>query len=84
MTDGILAVCSVAKLVVDRWERGFRPLRFHPRDIQYLIVEYDKAEANVLNLHSFLMKLFTKNFNKKEAVLASTSIMTSDCIAEDI
>jgi hypothetical protein len=55
-----------------------------PNDVRYLILKYEKDEANILKLHDFLMRLYKKHYSRKDAILVSTTIMTDDCIKEDI
>ena len=55
-----------------------------PKAIQYLIIPYDKEERGVLALHDFVVKLYSKRYSRKDAVLVATTIMTDDCIKEDI
>jgi hypothetical protein len=59
-------------------------LPIHPDDIQYLIVPYDKDENNVLELHDYVMRLYTQRYSRKDAILVTTAIMTDDHIQEDI
>lgn len=46
----------------------------------YLILPPEKDEQNVLNLHDYLMKLYPR----RDAILVTTTIMTTDCIEGDI
>lgn len=55
-----------------------------PDDVSYLILKYEKDEANVLRLHDFVMQLYGRRYGRKNAVLVTTTIMTDDCIKEDI
>jgi hypothetical protein len=59
-------------------------LAIPPDDIQYLIVQYDKDENNILELHDYIMGLYGRRYSRKEAILVTTAIMTDDCIREDI
>jgi hypothetical protein len=59
-------------------------LKVTPDDIQYLIVPYDKNEKNILRLHDYIMRLYGRRYGHKDAVLVGTTIMTDDCIKEDI
>ena len=59
-------------------------LPISPDVIQYLIVPYDKDENSVLELHDYLMRLYVRRYNRKDAILATTAIMTDDCIQEDV
>jgi hypothetical protein len=56
------------------------PLRIPPDYIQYLIVPYDRGENNILELHRYLKRLYSP----KDAILVTTTIMTDDCIEEDV
>jgi len=51
-----------------------------PGDIQYLILPYDPDEALVLKLHDFLKKIY----NRRNAVLVTTTIITNNCIQGDV
>jgi hypothetical protein len=55
-------------------------LPISPDDIQYLIIPYDKGENNILRLHNYL----AKRYSRKDAILVTTAIMTDDCLTEDI
>ncbi len=55
-------------------------LEVTPDVIQYLVVPHDNEEKNILELHDCLTNLYSR----KDAILASTAIMTDDCIKEDI
>jgi hypothetical protein len=46
----------------------------------YLIVPYDRAEKRVLDLHKYLKSLYSP----RDVALVTTTIMTDDCIREDI
>ena len=59
-------------------------LRITPDAIQYLIVPDDEDEKNVLELHDYVMRLYGRRVGHKDAVLVGTTIMTDDCIKEDI
>ena len=59
-------------------------LKITPDVIQYLIVPYDKKEENILELHDYVMRLYGRHWGHKDAVLVGTTIMTDDCIKEDI
>jgi hypothetical protein len=59
-------------------------LAITPDVVQYLIVPYEKDEQNILKLHDFVMRLFRRRYSRKDAVLVGTTIMTDDCIKEDI
>jgi hypothetical protein len=59
-------------------------LRIHPDDIQYLIVAYDRAENNILELHDYVMTLYARRYSQRDAKLVTTTIMTVDRIQEDI
>jgi len=59
-------------------------LTITPDVVQYLIVPYDEDEKNVLELHDYVMSLYGRRFGHKDAVLVGTTIMTDDCIKEDI
>jgi hypothetical protein len=59
-------------------------LKISPDDIQYLIVPYDKGENNILELHDYVMKPYTRRYSRKDAILVTTTIMTDDCLKEDI
>jgi hypothetical protein len=67
-----------------KWLQKEYALPIHPSDVQYLILPPDDTEDNVLDLYKYLMKLYRKRFGEKEAILVSTTIMTSDCIFEDV
>jgi len=62
-----------------RFERKYA-LRISPGVIQYLIVPYDKDEKNILELHNYLMRLYSR----KDAILVTTAIMTVDRIQKDV
>jgi hypothetical protein len=51
-----------------------------PDAIQYLILPFEKDEQNILELHDYIKKLYSR----KDAILVTTTIMTDDCIREDI
>ena len=70
--------------VVQDVYKDFYSLKVTPDDIQYLIVEYDMGETNVIKLHDFIMQSFGQRFTRKDAILVSTAIMTHDCIRDDI
>jgi hypothetical protein len=55
-----------------------------PDVIQYLIVPYDKEEKNILELHHYVMRLYSHRYSRKDAILVGTTIMTDDCIKQDI
>jgi hypothetical protein len=55
-------------------------LTIHPRNIQYLILPYSKSETNVLRMHDYIMDLYSKRFDRIEAALVATTIMTSDAL----
>jgi hypothetical protein len=55
-------------------------LAIPPDAIQYLILPFEKDEENILKLHDYIMKLY----RRKDAILVTTTIMTDDCIREDI
>jgi len=55
-------------------------LAIPPEAIQYLILPFEKDEQNVLKLHDYIMKLY----RRKDAILVGTTIMTDNCITEDI
>lgn len=55
-----------------------------PKDIQYLIVPYDKDENNILELYDYIMELYSRRYSRKDAILVTTAIMTDDCIHGDI
>jgi hypothetical protein len=57
------------------------PLLIHPNFIRYLILPPDETEDNVLELHEHLRGIYKSN---KDAILVTTTIMTEDCISEDI
>jgi hypothetical protein len=59
-------------------------LAITPDVIQYLIVPHDKHEKNILKLHDYVMRLYARRYSRKDAVLVGTTIMTDDCIKEDI
>jgi hypothetical protein len=64
--------------------KGKHALAVTPEAIQYLIIPYDKTERGVLELHDFVMRLYTKRNSRKDAVLVATTIMTDDIITQDI
>ena len=43
-----------------------------------------KDENNILELHDYLMGLYVRRFSRKDAILVTTTIMTDDCIQEDV
>jgi hypothetical protein len=75
---------SLRRSAQTKLEAKLRPLMFEPRDIQYLILPNDRAERGVLELHDFVLETFSSQFGRTQAVLATTAIMTENCIAEDI
>jgi hypothetical protein len=66
-----------------RYQRDYS-LPLTPDDIQYLIVKYNRGEQNVIDLHDFIMRIFSRRFSRRDAILVTTSIMTHDCIRDDI
>jgi hypothetical protein len=66
-----------------RFEKQYA-LQIPPDAIQYLILPYSKDENDVLELHDYVMKLYKRRYGRKGAVLVSTTIMTDNCIKEDI
>jgi hypothetical protein len=69
--------------VRNRWQRLFlkkHALPIHPDDIQYLIVPYDRDETNILVLHDFLRRIYSR----RDAILVTSAILTYDCIEDDI
>jgi len=66
-----------------RFEKQYA-LLIPPDVIQYLIVPYDKDENNILELHNYLMKLYSRRYGRKDAILVTTAIMTNDRIQEDV
>jgi hypothetical protein len=78
---GVEDYCNAAGL--DKLHRRLakeRVLRVHPDDIQYLILPFDKGEDQVVALHQYLKKLY----RPRDAVLVTTTIMTSDRLYEDV
>jgi Putative abortive phage resistance protein AbiGi, antitoxin len=55
-------------------------LAIQPDFIMYLILPYERSENNVMELHDYLMTLYTR----KDAILVTSTIMTEDCIQEDV
>jgi hypothetical protein len=55
-------------------------LTIHPDDIQYLILPVDKTENQIVELHRYLKRIYSP----RNAVLVTTTIMTEDCILEDV
>jgi Putative abortive phage resistance protein AbiGi, antitoxin len=55
-------------------------LSIHPDDIQYLMLPDEPDEQNIIELAKFLKRLYKPN----DAMLVTTTIMTVDCIHEDI
>jgi|ERR1017187_2565658 hypothetical protein len=55
-------------------------LPVHPDFIMYLILPDERSENNVMELHDCLMALY----DRKDAILVTSTIMTVDCIHEDI
>jgi hypothetical protein len=51
-------------------------------DVMYLILPPEKDEQNVIDLHDFLLKLYPRR--RRDAILVTTTIMTTDCIEGDI
>lgn len=51
-----------------------------PGAIQYLILPFKRDEQNILELHDFIRSLYSR----KDAILVTTTIMTDNCITEDI
>jgi hypothetical protein len=69
--------------VTDKLHKSLRTehaLRILPDDIMYLIVPYDRAEKRVLELHKYLKSFYSP----RDVALVTTTIMTDDCIREDI
>ena len=54
-------------------------LPISPDVIQYLIVPYDRDENNIIELHNYLMK----RYSRKDAILVTSAIMTHDRIRDD-
>ena len=52
-----------------------------PDDVMYLILPPKENEQNVIDLHDFLMRLYHQ---RRDGILVSTTIMTTDCIEGDI
>jgi hypothetical protein len=59
-------------------------LSISPDVIQYLIVPYDKDENNIFELHKYLMRLYTRRYSRKDAILVTAAIMTDDRILQDV
>jgi hypothetical protein len=59
-------------------------LLISPDSIQYLIVPYDKEENNILELYKYIMSLYARRYSREDAMLVTTTIMTDDCIKEDV
>jgi hypothetical protein len=57
-------------------------LKIHPQNVQYLILPYSKSETNVKRLHDYIMDLYETRFNRTEAALVVTTIMTSDALED--
>jgi len=55
-----------------------------PDVIDYLIVPYDKNENNILELYDYIMRLYTRRYSRKDAMLVTTAIMTDDRIKKDV
>ena len=55
-------------------------LLIDPGNIQYLIIPYDREENNILQLHNYI----TKRYSRKDAILVTTAIMTDDCLTQDV
>jgi hypothetical protein len=55
-----------------------------PDVVEYLIVPYDKAENNILKLYDYIMRLYTRRYSRKDAMLVTTAIMTDDRIKKDV
>ncbi|MGA2864719.1 MAG: abortive infection system antitoxin AbiGi family protein [Verrucomicrobiota bacterium] len=55
-------------------------LSVHPDDIMYLILPYTPDERHVLDLARFLKGLYKAD----DAVLVATTIITDDCLKEDV
>jgi hypothetical protein len=51
-----------------------------PDAIQYLILPFEKDEQNILDLHEYITKLYPR----RDAILVTTTIMTDNCIKEDV
>jgi hypothetical protein len=67
-----------------KWLKREHSLPITPDVIQYLIVPYDKPENNILELHDYIMRLYGRRYSHKDAILVGTTIMTDDCIKEDV
>jgi Putative abortive phage resistance protein AbiGi, antitoxin len=68
---------------IEKDYKNYYSLNFTPDDIQYLIVEHDERERNVIELHDFIMRRFSRRFSRTDAILVTTAIMTDDCIRDD-
>jgi len=55
-----------------------------PDAIWYLILPFAKNENNVLELHDYIMRLYARRYSRKDAVLVASTIMTVDCIQDDV
>jgi hypothetical protein len=56
-------------------------LAIHPDDIMYLIVPYRRDERNILHLARFVRRLYKR---ERDKLLVTSTIMTDDCIQEDV
>lgn len=61
-----------------------RPLTFHPKYIQYLILPAEDNEDNIIDLHNYVMGLYTKKYSRAEAIPVTTTIMTHDRMLGDV
>ena len=57
-------------------------LKIHPQNVQYLILPYSKTERNVLRMHDYIMDLYGSRFDRTEAALVVTTIMTDDALED--
>lgn len=62
------------------FRREYR-LPIHPDDIQYLIVPYTRDERNILELARCVRRFYKR---ERDRVLVTSTIMTDDCIQEDV
>jgi len=55
-------------------------LPVHPDFIMYLILPFQRSENNVIELHNYLMALYSR----EDAILVTSTIMTKDRLQKDV
>jgi hypothetical protein len=69
------------KTALQRRLKKQNTLQISPDDIVCLVVPPDKKENNILELHEHLKRIYP---SRKDVVLVTTTIMTSDFIHGDV